>query len=116
MTDRSQRWNELSALFEELADASTERRAQRLAEVSASDPALADELRALLAADASANTMLDSDAASVAAKAAAARTASSTRPGPACAMAVMTIASARSLAALRCTRASTKARAMVRAR
>ena len=67
MSDRSQRWNELSNLFDEYVELSTELREHRLEKLVTSDPALADELRALLAADESANTMLDSDASSIAA-------------------------------------------------
>lgn len=56
-----QRWQRLQLLFTEIADLDVDARARRLAVLAAEDPALADELAALLHADA-ATGPLDSPA------------------------------------------------------
>ncbi|MEO8460232.1 MAG: serine/threonine-protein kinase [Dokdonella sp.] len=63
MSLATERWSEISALFDELVELDPAQRTQRLGELEAADRVLASEVRALLAADESANTMLDSDAA-----------------------------------------------------
>ena len=57
----------MSALFDELVELTPEERERRIEKLGSDDPLFADELRALLAADSSANTLLDSDASSIAA-------------------------------------------------
>ncbi|MFZ2237791.1 MAG: hypothetical protein WAV67_15660, partial [Dokdonella sp.] len=64
MSDRASRWTEIAELFDELAELSATEREQRLAAIGSNDDTLAVELRALLKADESANTILDSNAAS----------------------------------------------------
>ncbi|MGB4859277.1 MAG: serine/threonine-protein kinase, partial [Dokdonella sp.] len=64
MSDRASRWTEIAELFDELAELSATEREQRLAAIGSNDDTLAAELRALLKADESANTILDSNAAS----------------------------------------------------
>ena len=63
MTNPSDRWSQISALFDELVDLDDDHRAQRLAEIAATDGALADEVRALLMADEDVSGLLDGDAA-----------------------------------------------------
>jgi serine/threonine-protein kinase len=62
MASASGRWSEIAALFDELVELDARERARRLAELDASDPAGAAELRSLLAADASGNGLLDAHA------------------------------------------------------
>ena len=64
MSDQAKRWSEIATLFDELVELDASLREHRLTEIADTDPEMADEVRALLAADASANTMLDSDVAS----------------------------------------------------
>ncbi len=59
MSERAERWVRLAALFDEVADLAPVAREARLAAVDAHDPALARELRELLAADASDAGLLD---------------------------------------------------------
>jgi serine/threonine protein kinase len=59
----SSRWPEVAALFDELVELAADDRLRRLAEVECADPALADEVRALLAADDGGSALLDADAA-----------------------------------------------------
>ena len=63
MTNPSDRWSKISALFDELVELDSESRAKRLSQLAASDIALADEVRALLMADEDVSGLLDGDAA-----------------------------------------------------
>ncbi len=60
MSTRTERWNEVADLFDELVEQAPAQRAQRLAEVARTDAALAAEVEALLAADESGVAVLDS--------------------------------------------------------
>src|SRR6185295_2037113 len=55
-------WAEIAACFDELVEMAPPARARRLAELASSNPALAAEVQALLAADDSGNSLLDADA------------------------------------------------------
>ena len=57
------RWSEIAAQFDVLVELPPAQQADRLAALELADPALAVEVRALLAADASENALLDADAA-----------------------------------------------------
>jgi serine/threonine-protein kinase len=61
----SARWAEISARFDEFVDLAPGERQRRLDEIARTDPALAQELGALLAADADGNALLDGDARAV---------------------------------------------------
>jgi len=63
MNDRNARWPEIAALFDEIVELAPAERALRLAELDRAEPALAGEVRALLAGDDSANALLDADVA-----------------------------------------------------
>lgn len=63
MSTRSERWSLVSTLFDELVELDESRRAERLSVIAATDEALADEVRALLAADEADSGLLDGDAA-----------------------------------------------------
>ncbi|SFN32357.1 serine/threonine-protein kinase [Dokdonella immobilis] len=65
MSTATERWAEVAALFDELAELEHAVRAQRLAALDESDPALAAEVRALLAADDTPNPLLDGELAGV---------------------------------------------------
>jgi len=65
MTSSNGRWAEISALFDELVELGAKHRIDRLEAIDRSEPELAAELRALLAADESASPMLGSVAADV---------------------------------------------------
>ncbi len=62
MTSSSDRWSQVSSLFDELVELDADHRAQRLAQLATSDAALADEIRALLMADEDSSGLLDGDA------------------------------------------------------
>jgi eukaryotic-like serine/threonine-protein kinase len=62
MPAATERWAEIAACFDELVELAPTARARRLAELASADPALAAEVRALLAADDSGNSLLDADA------------------------------------------------------
>ncbi len=62
MTSSSDRWSQISSLFDELVELNSDQRGQRLAAVESTDAALADEVRALLMADEEASGLLDGDA------------------------------------------------------
>lgn len=61
MTTSAERWSRISTLFDELVELDRAQCEKRLAEIAAIDAALADEVRALLLADADASGLLDSD-------------------------------------------------------
>ena len=61
MSTATERWVEVAALFDELADLEHVVRARRLAELEQSDPMLAAEVRALLLADDAPNPLLDGE-------------------------------------------------------
>ncbi len=63
MITPSDRWSQLSSLFDELIDLDADQREQRLVQLAATDAALADEVRALLMADEDVSGLLDGDAA-----------------------------------------------------
>lgn len=63
MTTASERWAEVSALFDEWVELEPEARETHLAELAARDPELAAEVRSLLLADNDGNPLLDSHAA-----------------------------------------------------
>jgi len=63
MSDPRSRWSEVAAQFDEIVELAPNERAVRLADLERADPALADEVRALLDADDRANALLDADAA-----------------------------------------------------
>lgn len=65
MTTRSERWSEVAALFDELVDLEPGARASRLSALREGDAALADEVEAMLKADADADALFDSGAAAV---------------------------------------------------
>ncbi|MEO5560264.1 MAG: hypothetical protein ABIO49_10330, partial [Dokdonella sp.] len=64
MPDPAARWADISALFDELVELGPAEREQRIAEIARSDPPMASELAALLAADDDGNALLDAGAAS----------------------------------------------------
>ena len=61
----SPRWPEIAALFDEFVELAPLDQSRRLAEVERTDPVLAAEVRALLAADDSGNALLDANAAAM---------------------------------------------------
>jgi len=63
MSDPESRWSEVAAHFDQIVELAPAERTVRLAGLERSDPALAGEVRALLAADDRANALLDADAA-----------------------------------------------------
>ncbi len=63
MTTSPDRWSQISSLFDELVELDVDQRSQRLDQLAATDPVLADEIRALLKADEEAVALLDGDAA-----------------------------------------------------
>jgi len=63
MSESKPRWSEVAAQFDEIVELAPAERARRLADLERTEPALAGEVRALLAADDSANALLDADAA-----------------------------------------------------
>ena len=63
MSDPKSRWSEVAAQFDEIVELAPAERTLRLADLERADPALADEVRALLDADDRANALLDADAA-----------------------------------------------------
>ena len=63
MPTPSDRWSQISSLFDELVELDGEQRAQRLAQLATTDAGLADEVRALLTADEDVSGLLDGDAA-----------------------------------------------------
>ena len=67
MTTATERWAEVAALFDELAELEPGDRAQQLAALEERDPALAIDVRTLLAADEAQNPLLDGELAGVAA-------------------------------------------------
>jgi eukaryotic-like serine/threonine-protein kinase len=63
MTTTPDRWSQISSLFDELVDLDAEYRQKRLAQITADDAQLANEVRALLLADEELCGLLDGDAA-----------------------------------------------------
>ncbi|MFZ1838487.1 MAG: hypothetical protein WAU20_07160, partial [Dokdonella sp.] len=63
MTSASERWSRISSLFDELVELDADQRAQRLAQLTATDSELAEEVRALLMADEDISGLLEGDAA-----------------------------------------------------
>ncbi len=62
MPPSSDRWSQISTLFDELVELNVDQREQRLASIKAADAALAGEVRALLKADEDTSGLLDGDA------------------------------------------------------
>ncbi len=62
MTNPSDRWSQISSLFDELVELDGDQREKRLAGVAETDIGLAAEVRALLMADENVSGLLDSDA------------------------------------------------------
>ena len=58
MSEPTSRWSEIAAQFDALVELPPAQQAERLAALERADPALAVEIRARLAADASANALL----------------------------------------------------------
>ncbi|MGB3047368.1 serine/threonine-protein kinase, partial [Dokdonella sp.] len=63
MTSASERWSRISSLFDELVELDADQRAQRLAQLTATDSEVAEEVRALLMADEDISGLLEGDAA-----------------------------------------------------
>jgi serine/threonine protein kinase len=64
MSDPSERWGKIAALFDELAELPADECERRLQALAQEDPGLAANVRALLAADEDGNPLLDASAAS----------------------------------------------------
>lgn len=64
MPDAAARWAEISSLFDELVELAPVERERRLADIARSEPAIAAEVGALLAADEDGNALLDAGATS----------------------------------------------------
>lgn len=65
MSDAAQRWSRIAVLFDALVELAPAERQQRLADLERDDASIAADLRALLAADADANALLDAGAVAV---------------------------------------------------
>lgn len=63
MARSSDRWLQISSLFDELVEIDADQRSRRLTEIALTDAELADEIRALLRADEDISGLLDGDAA-----------------------------------------------------